>query len=241
MTGPRFAVYWAPPPGSELAQFGNRWLGRDAETGEPPGPACADRPMGHDQAVADARRYGFHATLKPPFRLRDGVRTEEVAHAVQALAARLSPIEALRLDLASLDGFLALTPLMEHAELAELARRCVEDLDWLRAPADAGELARRRAAGLTPRQDALLLRWGYPYVMEEFRFHMTLTRRLAPQESMSLREALKPLAERACQAPIRLDSICLFVQTEPGADFTVRLRAPLRGRSQTAAASRRSD
>ena len=35
-------------------------------------------------------------------------------------------------------------------------------------------------SGLTDRQEALLTQWGYPYVMEEFRFHITLTGALDP-------------------------------------------------------------
>lgn len=240
MAGPRYAVYWAPPPGSDLAAFGNRWLGRDAETGHAPASLVADLPADWETATADARIYGFHATLKPPFRLREGVRREEVSHALQGLAAKLWPVPRVRLGLSSLDGFLALTPRDPREELGELARRCVEDLDWLRAPADGSELARRRAVGLTPRQDALLIRWGYPYVMEEFRFHLSLTGRLGGRNLEQFAAILGPHAEAVCAMPQDIDSLCLFEQAAPGAPFNVRLRVPLGAAPPGYAISRRS-
>jgi putative phosphonate metabolism protein len=240
MSAPRFAVYWAPAPGSDLAAFGNRWLGRDAETGQSPASLVGDLPPSWEAATADARIYGFHATLKPPFRTRAGIRREEVASALRGLAARLSPVTGIQLRLETIDGFLALTPRDERADLAELAQRCVEDLDWLRAPADAAELARRRATGLTPRQEALLLRWGYPYVMEEFRFHLTLTRRLEPASRETFAAILKPHADAVCGVAHDIDALCLFEQPSPGAAFNVRLRVPLGGQPRMPAISRRS-
>ena len=52
-------------------------------------------------------------------------------------------------------------------------------LDPFRAPLTPSERARRRPEDLDPRRRALLDRWGYPHVFEAFRFHMTLTGRLA--------------------------------------------------------------
>ena len=48
-------------------------------------------------------------------------------------------------------------------------------------PPGAAELERRRKAGLSAAQEKMLLRWGYPYVLDEFRFHLTLTGRLQPE------------------------------------------------------------
>jgi hypothetical protein len=130
--------------------------------------------------TATPRRYGFHATIKPPFRLAAGAAPAELVVACEGLCADLGPVQLDGLQLTDLDGFLALTPAGDTGALDALAARAVADLDAFRAPAPPDEIARRRAAGLTPRQEALLDRWGYPYVMEEFGFHMTLTGRLAP-------------------------------------------------------------
>jgi putative phosphonate metabolism protein len=227
MSVARYAVYWAPEPATDLARFGARWLGRDAETGQATMALAPGLPASWERATAEARLYGFHATLKPPFRLGDGHDETELDTALATLCAKLAPIDGMTLRLSALDGFLALVPGSRLPELADLARRCVIELDAFRAPADAAELERRRAAGLTARQEAMLTRWGYPYVLEEFRFHLTLTRRLTQETGAEIVDFLAPHAERACAAPQRIASICLFVQVAPGADFTLRRRFPL--------------
>jgi putative phosphonate metabolism protein len=228
MTSARYAIYWSPHPDTALGAFGRAWLGRDAETGTTTSP-----PVGGDlveqswrAAIADAALYGFHATLKPPFRLAAGHDVAALDAAIQALAAtECRPFE-LKLHLADLDGFLALVPEGEHAAANRLAALCVEKLDRFRAPADAAELARRRAAGLTPHEEELLQRWGYPWVMDAFRFHMTLTRRLAPQSRALFRKVLEPLVAEVCARPVEISALCLFEQPHPGAPFVVRRRHP---------------
>jgi putative phosphonate metabolism protein len=227
MSGARYAVYWAPEPATELARFGAHWLGRDAETGQAASALAPGLPASWERATEEARHYGFHATLKPPFRLRDGYTEAALDAALEALCAELAAIDGVTFRLSALDGFLALVPGSRLPELSDLARRCVIALDEFRAPADAAELARRRAAGLTARQEAMLTRWGYPYVLEEFRFHLTLTRRLSQETGAEIVNFLAPHAEHACAVPLGIASLCLFVQEAPGAAFTVRRRVPV--------------
>jgi putative phosphonate metabolism protein len=228
MTPARYAIYWSPNPATPLAAFGRAWLGRDAETGIATAtPAAGDLvEQGWRAAIADAALYGFHATLKPPFRLAEGCDAAALDAAVHALAATACHPFELRLRLAELDGFLALVPEDGHGEASELAARCVAGLDMFRAPPDGAELERRRAARLTRRQDELLRRWGYPFVMDEFRFHMTLTRRLAPQVRELFRSVLEPLVAEACAQPAEVSALCVFEQPLPGAPFMVRRRYP---------------
>lgn len=228
MTPARYAVYWSPHPDTRLAAFGRAWLGRDAETGAATAPLAGGDLVEQSwrAAIADAALYGFHATLKPPFRLAEGHDAEALDAAVHALAASSCRPFELQLRLADLDGFLALVPDGNHAEASELAARCVAVLDVFRAPADAAELARRRAAGLTRREEELLQRWGYPYVMDAFRFHMTLTRRLAPEARALFRNVLEPLVAEVCALPVEVADLCLFEQPRPGAPFVVRRRFP---------------
>ena len=65
---PRYAIYYAPAPGSGLDRFGATLLGYDAFTGK-------DLPFPEDilqvapdwrGLTGDPRKYGFHATLKAP-------------------------------------------------------------------------------------------------------------------------------------------------------------------------------
>lgn len=171
MTYSRFAVYYLPPDGA-LATSGATWLGWDVATGQTAGQP--DLP-GLDDITMTPRKYGFHGTLKPPFHPADGTNEAELNTAVAQLASRTPPARCGGLELATIGRFLALVPTGNTEELRTLAGACVSQLDRFRAAPHPDELARRRRAGLSPRQEALLLEWGYPYVMDEFRFHLTLS------------------------------------------------------------------
>ncbi|WP_342077726.1 DUF1045 domain-containing protein [Yoonia sp. SS1-5] len=179
MSYSRFAIYYVPPEGP-LATFGATWLGWDILRG-------ATMPQfnvpGLDDITMTPRKYGFHGTLKPPFHLKPGQTQAALETAVAAMASRIAPAICDGLRLTPLSRFLALTPYGALGQLQQVAEACVRELDDFRAPASASELTKRRAAGLTERQDALLTRWGYPYVMEEFRFHLTLTGKL-PEDAV---------------------------------------------------------
>ena len=196
----RYAIYYTPPPESALADFGAAWFARTAP--------CLDAP----------RRYGFHGTLKAPFRLAAGTSEEELLAAVGELAATRAALCGPPLALAALAGFLALVPSAPFAELDGLAAECVAAFDRFRAPPTGAELARRRRAGLGPRQAALLLRWGYPYVMEAFRFHMTLTERLGPGELARERALAAALLGEALPA-LCIDALTVAAEPAQGASF----------------------
>ncbi|MBE3637507.1 DUF1045 domain-containing protein [Mangrovicoccus algicola] len=216
----RYAVYYLPPEGA-LAEFGASWLGWDAAEGRAvPHPADLDPGLDIAALTATPRRYGFHATIKPPFRLAAGRSARELSIAFHDFCARQQPVMLERLELTRLGGFLALTPPGDTGALARLAAAAVRDLDGFRAPAPEAELARRRGAGLSPRQEENLARWGYPHVMEEFRFHMTLSGRIADaQQRARLQAALAPVLEPILPAPFGIDTLCLV-----GADAEDRFR-----------------
>jgi putative phosphonate metabolism protein len=228
--GGRWAVYFAPDPGSDLARFGATWLGYDAATGaELAQPRLARIAPERLRAItAEPRRYGFHATLKPPFILAAPGDPAALDAAVARLAGEVPAFAAPPLRLARLAGFWALILSQPCPAIDRLAASCVTDLDAFRRPPGPAELARRRRAGLSPEQDALLGRWGYPYVMAEFRFHMTLTSRLDPDEGEVVRRALEPLVEKLCRAPLRVDAIGLFRQDPDDAPFRLVRRYKLR-------------
>ncbi|MBL6457911.1 DUF1045 domain-containing protein [Belnapia sp. T6] len=222
----RLALYWAPETGDPLHRLGSAWLGRDAETGAPvPQPSLPELDIA--ELTADPRGYGLHATLKPPFRL--ALSWAEAMAATEALAARTAPFDLPPLAVENLDGFLALRETAPCPALGALADACVEALEPCRLPPDEAELARRRRARLTPRQEELLARYGYPYVMEEWRFHVTLTRRLTPAEMAVVRPAVTDFLGDAPGRPRRVSAITLFTQAASGAPFLIAERVPLRG------------
>jgi putative phosphonate metabolism protein len=214
----RYAVYFAPPPGGDWWTFGCHWLGRDALTGEALAPAAVAgvTPAALREMTQDARQYGFHATLKPPFLLAPRKDVNDLYQAVAALANAQAPFSLGLVAARTLDGFVALMPEQRNDALHDLARQCVEALDPFRAPAGPEDLSRRRAKGLTPRQEALLQRWGYPYVMDEWRFHMTLTR-------------LIPRVERLNSSPLQVDALCVFMQPARSEPFRLVRRCGFDG------------
>jgi len=221
----RFAIYYAPTDDAPLTRAASAWLGRDACTGATvPAPETNGFSRAQWEAiVSDPRVYGFHATLKAPFRLAENVCEEDLRRRLRKLARRCKPFE-VSLELGSLARFLALVLSHPSSEFLNLAADCVREFDAFRAAPPAEEIERRRRARLTEAQSAYLMKWGYPYVMEEWRFHMTLTATLGPETFDQARTHLTDLFRPFCGTPMLVDSICLFEQEAAGAPFVVRER-----------------
>lgn len=229
----RFAIYALPEGG--FYRKGAEWLGWDSVAGR----ACAHPdlpalPQTPERITATPRKYGLHGTLKPPFRLADGYGPRDMEAACAALAARMAPVTLPALVIRRLGGFIAAVPTEETPDLRHLADECVRDLDVLRAPADAAELSRRRKAGLSARQEELLAQWGYPYVMEEFRFHITLTGHLPHGEVEAVTEALKAHFAPVLPKPFVIGDIALLGEYE--GRFHLIHRYALGGNSAASAA-----
>lgn len=228
----RYALYFTPSPGSPLWQAGSRWLGRDAQTGAKlPQPSIDGVPaLAFERLTADARRYGLHATLKAPFRLVEGFTEQHLEAMAVAFARVQRPVPLEGLQVRPIDDFLALRPAEQSNELAALAMRCVSYFDVLRAPLRAPELAKRRRAGLSERQEALLQRWGYPYTEEEFRFHMTLVdslRGVDENTEYAIRKAADAWFTPALEnAPTVIDALSIFREDVPGAPFQLLKHIP---------------
>lgn len=212
----RFAIYYAPRPGA-FAEAAAGWLGWDLARGravpQPDLPA-PDLPT-LAELTAEPRKYGFHGTIKPPFRLADGVSAEDLKQAVASLARGLAPVEMPRLELVLLHGFLALVP-GQNPALSDLAAQVVRALDAFRAPLTEAEVARRRPESLTPRQRDLLALYGYPHVMEEFQFHLTLSGRLDDAHAAAVRAAAEQHFHGLIPQPFRVDDLCLCGEDQDG-------------------------
>jgi hypothetical protein len=209
MSAPDFraALYWAPPPDDPLAQAGKTWLGRDPECNV----ACPQPDIpGLAEATEAPRLYGFHATLRPPMRLATG--WAEFCAAAERLARTTAAFDLPPLEVAELSGFLALRETAPSPALRHLADAAIIATNPHRLPPSAAELAARRASRLTPRQEDMLCRWGYPYVMEDWRFHMTLTRRLDRTEIATLLPAARAHFKGALALPRRVADIAVFTQ-----------------------------
>jgi putative phosphonate metabolism protein len=222
----RYAIYFAPHEDSELHQLASRWLGRDASTGEleePNLPASISRDAWR-AATEDPRRYGFHATLKPPFQLVNGASTEALKASLEKIADEHTAFTLPPLTLGALGHFLALILSAPSPSLHQLADDCVRDLDCLRASSDASDLAKRMRPSHSVAEQQNLIRWGYPYVLDTWKFHMTLTNSLQPKELELFRDHLAQRFAELCQQPMRCDSICLFEEPAPGAPLLLTAR-----------------
>lgn len=211
----RHSIYYTPHPVSDLHQLGSIWLGRDALSG-----VALTQPDPRLVAITHhPRRYGLHGTLKAPFRLKDAVAVATLENAIRNLASQHESFIVPPLMLADVDGYLALVPSATSTALNDLAEDCVAQLDDFRTPPGEAELRQRRAVGLSDAQEQLLQRWGYPYVMEEFRFHISLTQALTDDE----RQWVMPLAEQhfapVLSQPLSIDTITLMLEPEAGEDF----------------------
>ncbi|MFP5466731.1 MAG: DUF1045 domain-containing protein [Gammaproteobacteria bacterium] len=218
----RVALYYAPPPQSAWWRAGSEWLGRCALTGQPRRQPDIDG-LTSDQfaaLTADPRRYGWHATLKAPFRLAPGQTLDSLRAGVRQMCEGREPFDLAPLQVSRMGRFLALRPLQAQPELDALAADCVRRTHPLAMPLSPDELTHRRRTPLTPRQDALLQAWGYPYVLDEYRFHLSLTGPLQALPADTLAKLLESAADRFHDLPpCRIDRVSVFVEPAPGADF----------------------
>ncbi|GJD34550.1 DUF1045 domain-containing protein [Methylobacterium aerolatum] len=223
MSEPRYAIYALPEPGSALETFGRSVLGIDNVTGE----AVAHPPdlPGLAGITTAPRVYGFHATLKAPMRLAPGIGEGDLLGAVRRLAAAHPPVAVGELTVAALGRFLALVPVAAPPALGLLAAECVAALDPLRSPLSEAEIAKRRPEQLTSRGRALLDRWGYPHVFEDFRFHMTLTDALPEDALNGWRTRLAEAYARSGAGPLTIAALGVLRQ-EKGKPFRLLARAP---------------
>jgi putative phosphonate metabolism protein len=220
---PRYAIYHASPPGSVSDRFGAALLGYNAWTGE-------DLPFPDDvlrkaadwrELTEDPRRYGFHATLKAPMSLAESRSEAELLAACADFARAPRSIPIIRPVVSSISGFIAVTPAEPLDELQQLAADCVSAFDPFRAPLTPQDRARRSPEKLTPRQREYLDRWGYPYVMEEFRFHMTLTGRLDAARRGPILKMLRERFSTIGLERLAIDRIALFRQDDARSRFHV--------------------
>lgn len=229
----RYAIYATPSADDPLALAAARWLGRDAFSGAShPLPSVNGFSGGTIEAyLADPARYGFHGTLKAPFTLADGQTEAALTATLDAFAAETAPVTVPELVLRRLGRFFALVPNERVDALDELAGRIVADFEPFRAPLSEADIARRRVAGLTLDEETNLIRWGYPYVFDAFRFHMSLTGRVPKDDSEPMATELNRHFTDFVGRPFAIDRLALFVERERGAPFEVHHVAMLAGAS----------
>lgn len=224
MTGSsRYAIYFAAGRDCALSHFGAELLGYDAYAGGEvsfPEQALHVAPDWRE-VTTDPRKYGFHATLKAPMALAPGKTEAELMAACAAFAGKSRPIPAIRPIVDAISGFIAVIPAEPVEALQRLAADCVRAFDPFRAALTTEDRARRRPEKLSERQRFYLDRWGYPYVMEEFRFHMTLTGRLDTDRRGPILQMLRTRFAALGIETLAIDRIALFKQDDASARFRI--------------------
>lgn len=227
----RVAIYYTPAAGSALSTFAAGWLGRDITSVQEVSRLCVKglNPAWQEAITRSPRRYGFHGTLKAPFTLAGDHSLDDLHQALANFVAGRTAVTLPGLALSDLYGFVALIPAADSPEINDLAAACVETFERYRAPLSADDLARRRQSPLTCHQDDLLVRWGYPYVMDEFHFHLTLSEFLEPEERQRVMAALLPVVQPFCRSPLTIDAVSLLHQNDRQSPFVLVDRFPLSG------------
>lgn len=225
----RYAVYYAPPAGDPLADFGDRWLGRRAADAAPVADRLCLPGLDADAMAALTAfpaHYGFHATLRAPFELAEGWTEDRLTAHLAGVAAGLTAFD-LPLTVGRLGRFLALVPAGDPASIDAMAAAVVTAMEPARRPLSPTDRARRLKSPLGPRELELLDRFGYPYVLDRFSFHMTLT---GPQEPGFLdrgRPAIEKLLADILDRPAPVTDLTLYTQADRDLPFTIHSRYPL--------------
>lgn len=230
-SGSRYAIYFVPAADRPLFRFGRTVLGYDCYTGETVAYPAFDTidPAECAALTREPSIYGFHATLKAPFRLLPSV-DEAALIAFVGFAASRHAIPVIEPCIRTLGPFVVVTARRSCAALDELAARCVTAFDRFRAPLTGAERERRLAAGLSQAEIAHLDQWGYPFVFDTFRFHMTLAGPVAPDRREAVLASMQEAFVRLCgDADLIVDRVALLRQYNAQSRFRVIAQAQLYG------------
>lgn len=219
----RCAIYFTPPRHNPLTIAAARWIGRDAFTDERFEGVETSGILERDRAylTAPPRRFGFHATLKAPFGIAESGKLGVLSNALERFCAKRAPVTVPAMRIALIDDYFAFVPAAPCAELTALAADVVGAFDSFRAPLSERDFAKRGREHLTDRQLNHLLNWGYPYVFDDFRFHMTLTGPVPRLEREHVAAVLDHYFGPLATAPLAIDHLALFIEPEPYAPLVV--------------------
>ncbi|MEM8839346.1 MAG: DUF1045 domain-containing protein [Pseudomonadota bacterium] len=220
----RFGLYFIPDPTHPLWKAGAEWLGRDIYSDQlidqPDVPGLSRERVG--VLTVSPRRYGFHATMKAPFRLASECRVEALFSAFESFCDQTTVFDMPDLEVSKLGPFYALVPSKASNALNELAADVVAYFEPFRAPLTEAEIAKRNPERLSDSERANLSDWGYPYVFDDFRFHMTLTEGVEGEDSALVGSFLETYFNEALARPLLVERLALVVEPSPGAPFVVR-------------------
>ncbi|SHN61465.1 DUF1045 domain-containing protein, partial [Desulfovibrio litoralis] len=220
----RYALYFVPQQKTLLSALANGLLGRDIFSNTSVPFHCFKEISQQELEIAteEPRKYGLHATLKAPFYLKDNMTEQGLCLALEEFSKKQSSVYCPKLNLKNIDNFLGLTPAVltkseinAQEEISCFAFNIVKEFDKFRAELSEADLIRRKKQLLSLKQLEYLERFGYPFVADEYRFHLTLTSRILDTEKNKIffnvfQTYLKEVLDQA----LFIDNITLCVQSE---------------------------
>ncbi len=218
----RYAIYFAPQDNSELEIFGATVLRRRAvnanEWINPQLPVAFPESAHWQDLIKRPAHYGFHATIKAPFELAKGESADELVadlaefcrHREPIKLNGLAPIRTSRYDALAFDD--------QPGALPTLAADCVTHFEKYRAPLTQADIDRRDPASLNDVQRDYLARFGYPYIMDDFNFHMTLSGS-EDRDDVGYLDWLQTLYRSMVNDHPVLDRLCVFHQPDRSTAF----------------------
>lgn len=225
----RYAICFTPPIHDPLSVAAAEWLGRNVYSGDLCEQlsvvGCSAQDMAYYTAVP--RRYGFHGSIKAPFPLADDKTESALLKAMMRFAGDITPFEIPDLEVSRLGNAFGLSPRVPCEPLTYLAARVVQAFDEFRAPMSEQEIDRLDTGKLTAPQFSNLHRWGDPFVMDEYRFHMMLTGPMTADMRTKMEGPLRTQFETLLAQPVKVASLALFIEPEAGAPLRVHSQHPL--------------
>jgi len=222
----RYALSYVPEQGSPLADFGRSWLGRDIDTAEQhEQPEIEGISKARLQELTHWRRSdGLHGVLKPPFQLNEGSSFNGLMDTAHLFAKFLDKVEIPQLEVNIIGKFIALTPTIASRQLAGA---CVRVFEGYRQPIRIDMDQRYRHDKLTVYQKRMLKHWGYPYVMEEFRFFIPLTDRIEDDEERErVTAAITKLSKPVIKQPLSIRELTVIGQISRQDPMRIVTRIP---------------
>lgn len=220
----RHAIYFVPDDHSALGHFGARLFGR-----WPDGSSEHDT-LTLPQRAARTRRvahYGFHATLKAPFMLAKDHSEAGLLAALEAACTTWRPASLAGLEVSANASQCRLSlgrgsSAAAQRTIADIAKHCVTRFEAFRAPLTPRQRARRQPDQLDAVEREHLDRYGYPWVLDRFHFHMTLSDQLGDSADGAWLAALTREFQQCLSESPTLDRVAVCRESSP-TDMMVRI------------------
>ena len=218
----RFAIYFVPPESNDLTRFTASWFGWDVYKG-----IKVDYPVLHNlnydikEITNTPSKYGFHGTLKAPFSLVPDKTIDDLKLSLSMLSRSIKKFEIPSICLRIIDEFIAIVPTSQNESIHSLAKKCLEDLDSFREAESDEILNKRRSGRLSTSEEHNLLKWGYPYVLDDFQFHLTMTGKLPLKVCKHVFSVLSLELHEVLNAPLFIGKICLVGENKMDGKFGV--------------------